>query len=383
MTLLAIGFGTAFFAMLMLAGAFYSSTFRLHEITRDLYIHPFAVSNAAASLKTSLFQMRSVALLAVATRLQGKDWQSAADEIDRYERQAHQDLTLIKAQFLGDASKVDQIQSQLDEWHVIRSNILDEVRQGNFSTADQLIQAQGSPKFNEIIELTDYVLSFARMRAGQFIQEGEEESNTLIEEGNLLSLILLTSFILTTGVVFWRVRFLQNELNRQATTDFLTGIANRRHFLGLVQAEIARARRYGDRFSLAVVDLDTFKMINDTYGHLGGDRVLKSFCNVCRSSLRDTDVVGRLGGEEFGILMPSTALSEAAAVIERLRANIEASVVDHDQTSIHFTASFGLAEAAIEAISADDLLGEVFRRADEALYQAKNTGRNRVIVAAD
>lgn len=378
-SLLGIGLGTAFVAMLLLAGVFYSSTQRLHQITQDLYVHPFAVSNAAASLKSSLYQMRSSALLMVATKMQGDDWKQATDSINENERQALQALAVIKESFLGDLAKVRLIETRLDEWRVIRSHILDEVRQGNFSVADQLIQQQGSPKFNEIIELTDYVLSFARTRARQFIDEGEAESDLLIRRGNLLSLILIASFLLTSSIVVWRVRYLQNTLSQQATTDFLTGIANRRHFLTLVEAEIGRYSRYGGSLSLAVVDLDVFKNINDTYGHHGGDSVLKGFCAICRKSLRETDVIGRLGGEEFGILMPNTSITEAASVIERLREAIERTIVPHGELTINFTASFGLATAG--TLTAESLLAELFRCADEALYQAKNSGRNRVVIA--
>lgn len=379
MSLLAIGFGAALVAMLLLAGAFYSSTLRLRQITQDLYIHPFAVSNAAANFKTLLYQMRSSALLMVATRMQGDDWERAADSINQNERLALQELEVIKTSFLGDIAKVHLIETRLDEWCLIRSNILDEVRRGNFDVADHLIQQQGSPKFNEIIELTDYVLSFAKSRAKQFIEEGEEESDLLIRQGNMLSLILIASFLLTSSIVVWRVRCLQNKLSLQATTDYLTGVANRRHFLSLVEAETARYSRYGGTLSLAVVDLDTFKNINDTYGHHGGDSVLKSFCEVCRNTLRESDILGRLGGEEFGILMPNTSITEAGSVIERLRAAVENTSVAHGDVSIKFTASFGLATA--EHLPAESLLAELFRCADEALYKAKNGGRNRVIVA--
>jgi len=311
--------------------------------------------------------------------MQGDDWKQATDSINENERQALQALAVIKESFLGDLAKVRLIETRLDEWRVIRSHILDEVRQRNFSVADQLIQQQGSPKFNEIIELTDYVLSFARTRARQFIDEGEAESDLLIRRGNLLSLILIASFLLTSSIVVWRVRYLQNTLSQQATTDFLTGIANRRHFLTLVEAEIGRYSRYGGSLSLAVVDLDVFKNINDTYGHHGGDSVLKGFCAICRKSLRETDVIGRLGGEEFGILMPNTSITEAASVIERLREAIERTIVPHGELTINFTASFGLATAG--TLPAESLLAELFRCADEALYQAKNSGRNRVVIA--
>ncbi|MBC7292566.1 MAG: GGDEF domain-containing protein, partial [Thermoleophilia bacterium] len=118
-----------------------------------------------------------------------------------------------------------------------------------------------------------------------------------------------------------KVRLLE-QARELANHDDLTGLANRRHFLGLAVRELERSRRYGSALSLIFFDVDHFKEINDTFGHRAGDLVLQKLALVCRSALRQSDILGRLGGEEFAVLLPETALEEAAEVAERLRATI-------------------------------------------------------------
>jgi diguanylate cyclase (GGDEF)-like protein len=172
---------------------------------------------------------------------------------------------------------------------------------------------------------------------------------------------------------------LERELERQAHTDYLTGLANRRHFLELAEHEVAHAKRYGGALSVAMLDLDHFKKINDTYGHQVGDLVLKELARICQRMLREVDVVGRLGGEEFAILFPETGGNEAYEIVERLREAIANSPVALDQgRTLQFTASIGIASFIESDLSIDILLN----RADKALYEAKTGGRNRIAAAA-
>lgn len=167
------------------------------------------------------------------------------------------------------------------------------------------------------------------------------------------------------------------EANRRleilATVDPVSGIANRRRFDEALGTEIERCRRTGAGLSLIVADLDEFKAINDRYGHAAGDQVIRAFSRVLETSVRATDVVARIGGEEFAILMPQTAPEHAAAVAERARRNLALAQVAPVQGPI--TASFGVAHAAGEQVEGARLLAE----ADEALYRAKSLGRNRVV----
>lgn len=171
-------------------------------------------------------------------------------------------------------------------------------------------------------------------------------------------------------------KILEAELHRLATTDALTGLWNRRAFLDRLGSDIARSLRYGRPMTLAMVDLDHFKRINDRYGHAVGDDVLVAFADVCRTALRDADVVGRLGGEEFAVLLPETAIRRATATAERLREAVAALSVPAGDEQVHPTASIGLAQ-----LGPGDDASRLMARADHALYAAKEQGRNRVVAA--
>jgi two-component system cell cycle response regulator len=182
--------------------------------------------------------------------------------------------------------------------------------------------------------------------------------------------------ILSVGHDISQRKELEAELRKLATTDPLTGIANRRRFLDKAPKEVTRSQRYGRDLSVLMLDVDRFKAINDRYGHAVGDQVLCRLVEVCKDALREHDIIGRLGGEEFAILLPETALDTARTVAERLRKNIETTTVDGE--SVHFTVSFGVAQVK----GSDETAEEVIRRADEALYRAKRSGRNRVEVSS-
>jgi len=165
----------------------------------------------------------------------------------------------------------------------------------------------------------------------------------------------------------------QSALERMATTDTLTGLPNRRRLEEACQIQMARVKRHGEKLSVIMIDVDKFKSVNDTYGHQAGDLVLQTVAQVLDATVRESDFVGRWGGEEFMVLCPATKLSDAGIVAEKLRAAIaghEFPVVDRK------TASFGVAELA-----AGELLEHAVERADSALYRAKENGRDRVELA--
>jgi diguanylate cyclase (GGDEF)-like protein len=168
---------------------------------------------------------------------------------------------------------------------------------------------------------------------------------------------------------------LHDVVQRQAITDDLTGLVNRRRFIEALDAEVERARRFGAPLTIVLADLDNFKQVNDEFGHHGGDVVLRAFADLIRSHVRDVDVSGRIGGEEFAILLPETDRAGAALVAERMRRSLNSVPISiSDQSAIHAASSFGVAELAAEQ-SGDDLL----READAALYRAKDEGKNRVV----
>lgn len=165
------------------------------------------------------------------------------------------------------------------------------------------------------------------------------------------------------------------ELERLATTDPLTGVYNRRYFMDYATKEFLRSHRYSHTFSVIQMDIDHFKRINDTHGHAVGDEVLKAFTANCLEVLRESDVLGRMGGEEFSIILPETDLAGALIVAERFRQTIAELKVFVDDQIIHFTVSIGVTNLRQDDAGLEALL----RRADEALYLAKNGGRNKVV----
>lgn len=169
-------------------------------------------------------------------------------------------------------------------------------------------------------------------------------------------------------------KMLELELARMARTDVLSGLNNRRSFMKLAETELSRAARYGGSMSVLMLDIDHFKRINDTHGHQVGDRVIQRLAALCQEKLRDLDVIGRMGGEEFAVTMPSTGHAEALVVAERLRQAVAAECVALQQgLPLRFTVSMGVTTQTNES-NLDTLLDQ----ADKALYKAKNSGRNRV-----
>lgn len=171
-------------------------------------------------------------------------------------------------------------------------------------------------------------------------------------------------------------RGLQEELERLATTDSLTGLANRRRFLERGEAAFLRSRRYDRPLAVLMVDADHFKAVNDTHGHDVGDKVLRVLADTLRATVRDTDVVGRLGGEEFAVVLTETGGEAAIIAAERVRASVENLAVDvGGEAPLRFTVSLGLVrlDASVESFPA------MLRLADQALYMAKAQGRNRVV----
>lgn len=166
---------------------------------------------------------------------------------------------------------------------------------------------------------------------------------------------------------------LAKELRLIATTDVLTGLHTRRHILELGKHEESRWRRHQGHLSLALIDLDHFKKVNDAHGHAGGDEVLKQFAAICRRSFRQADCIGRFGGEEFLVILPETGLDEACAIAERLRCQTQEETIALPDGETRITISIGTTELRI----GDSSLEQAISRADMALYRAKNAGRNR------
>ncbi|HEX6559143.1 MAG TPA: diguanylate cyclase [Longimicrobiales bacterium] len=181
-----------------------------------------------------------------------------------------------------------------------------------------------------------------------------------------------------------RIKKLQDEIERQnrelerlSISDGLTGLFNHRHIHALLNEEFERVGRTGERLTVAMFDLDRFKSVNDTYGHQAGDRVLEQLADILRESAREIDRLGRYGGEEFMVLLPDTSIDDAEVFVERVRREVARRPFNiGSDEPLRMTTSAGIATYPHEIINSPEML---VRRADEALYAAKSTGRNRVV----
>ncbi|HBX55517.1 sensor domain-containing diguanylate cyclase [Pseudomonas sp. UBA2684] len=188
---------------------------------------------------------------------------------------------------------------------------------------------------------------------------------------NLLICLLVTAIVLS--LVSIALRRYQTRITALATTDALTELPNRRGFDLLANQAIQEARREQSQLCALLLDLDNFKELNDTHGHLGGDEVLRGFARNLQSNLRQSDIICRWGGEEFILLLKNTPPEQARQLAEKIRQQTEHSRFAYSGASLHITTSIGLAE-----LHADDTLNQLLARADRALYRAKQAGRNRL-----
>jgi diguanylate cyclase (GGDEF)-like protein len=174
------------------------------------------------------------------------------------------------------------------------------------------------------------------------------------------------------------LRYSNNLLLEISNTDYLTGMFNRRYLMKELEKEFQRSARKESDMSLIILDIDLFKRVNDTFGHLQGDIVLQKVANQLQKELRGYDVAARYGGEEFIAILPDTALSEASFVAERIRLSVQSLMFSGELLPLTITASLGVAGIKHpECGSIDDLI----KLADDALYRAKSSGRNRVVSA--
>lgn len=167
------------------------------------------------------------------------------------------------------------------------------------------------------------------------------------------------------------------RLEPLATRDQLTKLFNRHYFTFEMVKQINFWRRHQQQLSLIMIDIDHFKKINDTYGHLAGDYALQTIANICLRQVRDVDTAARIGGEEFAILLPSTSSNGAMQMAERIRADVEAYKFEYGKKVFNLTVSLGVTELTDETWSVTEFL----KAADNMLYEAKNSGRNRCVAS--
>ena len=192
---------------------------------------------------------------------------------------------------------------------------------------------------------------------------------------NVLRTMLSSMVILTLAIFYWIydafVERGERELEQLSTTDVLTKLLNRRHFESAFKKELAKARRFGSPVSIAFIDIDYFKKINDTYGHGVGDMVIKHISSVMQRNMREGNILARFGGDEFVVLFPNTNTHEAVEAMERVRKALASTPCMHDGAELQVTISVGVGE-----VDVNESLIDANKRADDALYAAKQAGRN-------
>jgi diguanylate cyclase (GGDEF)-like protein/PAS domain S-box-containing protein len=169
-------------------------------------------------------------------------------------------------------------------------------------------------------------------------------------------------------------KLLEIRLQKQASTDVLTGAANRRFFIESAGYELQQAQHLNQPLSVALIDLDHFKQVNDNFGHTEGDHVLVEFTRLCEQNIRDGDILARFGGDEFALLLPNSDVTQAVAVAERIQLALVTPVLTTGNVPLEVTISVGIAEVR----SKPETLDEILARADQALYRVKASGRNRI-----
>jgi diguanylate cyclase (GGDEF)-like protein len=258
-------------------------------------------------------------------------------------------------------------------------------REGDSTQAGAIVKnGIGRPEIEAVLALIDRVeIEESRLLAQRELANARAERRSEVADLALAGLALLfLAVVAWAGVEASRARtqalVLEEKLRRMATTDELTGLLNRRAFLQALDAEIRRSARSNTPLALALIDLDHFKHVNDRFGHAGGDEVLRKFAETARETMRNSDVIGRLGGEEFAVLMPDTDQEQSRFAGERLR---EAMAQRRILLSTGAMATATIS-AGIAYLIRDEDRDRLIVRADEALYDAKDSGRNRIRMAA-
>jgi len=212
-------------------------------------------------------------------------------------------------------------------------------------------------------------------------EPGTEHTNLawlLVVSGLVVPHIVMLLSTSLASINRWQER--EEKVRYLSSTDVLTQVSNRRHLMEQFEVELSRARRDNTPLAILMVDLDHFKAINDNYGHQVGDIALHTSASLLKDAIRNTDLLGRYGGEEFCIVLPGADLDAALRTAERCRSNIESADIRADESQLKLTASFGLVSVSAQKINEIYVqLDSLLKQADTALYKAKDQGRNQVV----
>ncbi|WP_434604593.1 diguanylate cyclase [Pseudomonas sp. R3-56] len=248
-----------------------------------------------------------------------------------------------------------------------------------FSRKVESVATLGTPAFT-VWEQRPYLMRFKSYQPITGQEEFMYQNTTLLplrSPDNRINHICLVIYDVTdVATNRHQIQAANAQLQLLSSTDRLTGLYNRGHWEASLKAAYARHQRYGNALSLVMLDIDHFKRVNDTYGHQAGDKVIEQVARLLHEHVRESDVAGRYGGEEFGVVLSDTDSAGGQIFAERLRKAVEESLVQYNGQDISFTVSLGVADLSQPANDHAELIA----RADQALYTSKKTGRNRVTV---
>jgi len=344
-----------------------------HAYLDDFYQHPFEVTRASSTLATSAADIRSH-MLQMALEYKLKNGREYADAVALRNADINRALAIINQQFLGDMTRVKQLEADLVIWEQLRKQIFHRMDAQDHEGALRLAKEQGGEIFQRVQINIEYISNFAQNKANEYELNARSDA-----EKAIANLYWLTG-ILTVFLVVWSIYLIgyfyrnSKSLEQGAHTDPLTGLLRRSQFQLLAEQVMKASRRDDTPFSLLMMDIDDFKHINDTYGHNACDRVIQMLADTLKEMLRESDLIARWGGEEFLILMPGVSEAEAVVAANRIRNTCSQKVVSFNGKDIRFNVSGGIRE------SSGHILFEIsLEEADQCLYLAKGTGKNRIV----
>ena len=285
------------------------------------------------------------------------------------------------SKFLSETYVLVQTRDGVDAWEVLQQNleiglVITDLNMPNMTGHQLLVEIRRSdePRISSLPVIVMTATDDKVDRNLSFLNGANDFVTKPIDEMELVARVNVHYRLANT---IRKLEQSQEALAIQATTDPLTGLRNRRSFFEKAEELANLHRRYKSDLSILMIDIDHFKRINDSLGHDGGDVVLTRFAEILRSMIREVDIVARLGGEEFAILLPDTKRLGAAVLAERTRAAIQRTPIAYQGTDHSITASIGIASIASEDVTS---ISEFVRIADNRLYLAKKAGRNRICV---
>ncbi|TBU73622.1 diguanylate cyclase [Pseudomonas daroniae] len=254
-----------------------------------------------------------------------------------------------------------------------------EVEESWFRRKVESVATLGTPAFT-IWEQRPYLVRFKNYQPITGLEDFMYQNTTILPlqatNSRIEHLCLIIYDVTSVAVNKRQLQSMNDQFKHLSRTDRLTGLNNRGHWEEELKREHARHRRYGSSASLVIFDIDHFKKVNDTYGHQAGDSVIQSLAKVVREQIRDTDIAGRYGGEEFVVLLPDVDAAGGRIFAERLRGVVERLQISHEGQVIPFTISLGVADLSRPSHDHQQLI----EWADQALYSSKRNGRNQVTV---